>query len=275
MLLSLAAAAPALALPTMVRLGYPNCASCHISPQGGGPLDVYGRGIDEAQSRRAGEYKPAEPDPRVLNLWGRMTQDVRTVIREQETWATNKPAANLFRPRLMYRNVTELGKGFRVSGVVSAESEHVLRPARRYEPAADASSVFVGTALLHYRIGGSAEIAVGRDQLPTGINIPDQGIVIKARNRMGYYDVPTQVKLVVTGKRFQVAPFLFAPAATIRPARPRRARAQSASSTCSARGGRSSVRRPRMASTTTVVVACWVATHGWGSDRGASSPNTT
>ena len=210
-LLSLTAAAPALALPTMVRLGYPNCASCHISPQGGGPLNVYGRGIDEAQSRRAGEYKPADSDPRGLNLWGRMTQDVRTVIQEQETWATNKPDANLFRPRLIYRNVTELGKGFRVSGVVSAESEHVLRPALRYEPPAGASSLFVGTALLHYRIGGSAEIAVGRDQLPSGINIPDQGIAIKARNRMGYYDVPTQVKVFVTGKRYQLAPVLFAP----------------------------------------------------------------
>ena len=210
-LVSLAAAAPALALPTMVRLGYPTCASCHVSPQGGGPLNVYGRGIDEAQSRRAGEYKPADADRRGMSLWGRMTQDLRTVIQEQETLSTGKPAANLFRPRLMYRNVTDLGRGFRASGIVSVESEHVLRPALGYEPPASASSLFVGTALLHYRIGGAAEIAVGRDQLPTGINLPDQGIAIKARNRLGYYDVPTQVKLFVTGKRYQVVPFLYAP----------------------------------------------------------------
>jgi hypothetical protein len=210
-LVSLAAAAPALALPTMVRLGYPTCASCHVSPQGGGPLNVYGRGIDEAQSRRAGEYTPADPDPRGVNLWGRMTQDVRTVIQEQDTFTTGKPAANLFRPRLMYRNVTELGRGFRVSGIVTAESEHVLRPSLGYDPPATASSLLVGSALLQYRIGDKAEIAVGRDQLPSGINLPDQGIAIKARNRMGYYDVPTQVKLFVTGKRYQVAPFLYAP----------------------------------------------------------------
>jgi hypothetical protein len=47
--------------------------------------------------------------------------------------------------------------------------------------------------------------------LPSGINIPDQGIAIKARNRMGYYDAPAQVKLFVTGKRYQVAPFLYTP----------------------------------------------------------------
>lgn len=211
-LLALAAAAPAHALPTMIRLGYPTCASCHISPQGGGLLNAYGRGIDEAQSRRGGEYKPADPgEGRALNLWGRVTQDVRTVIQEQQTWVTDQPAASLFRPRLMYRNVTDLGKGFRVSALVTTETEHVVRPALKYDPASRASSVFVGTALVTYRLGSAAEIAVGRDQLPSGINIPDQGIAVKARNRMGYYDVPTQVKMFVTGKRYQVAPFVYAP----------------------------------------------------------------
>jgi hypothetical protein len=210
--LALTAAAPAGALPTMVRLGYASCTSCHIAPQGGGPLNEYGRGIDEAQSLRAGEYKPADAGTGgVLNLWGRVTQDVRTVIQHQQAWATDRSVANLFRPRLMYRNVTELGKGFRVSALLSAETEHVQRPALGYDPPSLASSVFVGTALVHYRLGGAAEIAVGRDQLPSGINLPDPGLAIKARNRLGYYDVPTQVKLFVTGKRYQVAPFVYAP----------------------------------------------------------------
>jgi hypothetical protein len=203
-------AAPALALPTMIRLGYPNCSSCHIAPQGGGPLNQYGRGIDEAQSLRAGEYLQPGPAGK-WSLWGRVTQDVRAVMQEQETWTSDKADANLFRPRLMYRNVTELGAGFRVSGVVTAEGEHVLRPALLYDPPPTAAPLFVNTALLHYRFGSAAEIAVGRDQLPSGINIPDQGIALKARNRMGYYDAPTQVKMFLTGKRYQVAPFLFAP----------------------------------------------------------------
>ena len=141
-LLALAAAAPARALPTMVRLGYASCTSCHIAPQGGGLLNEYGRGIDEAQSLRAGEYKPVDPGKAgALSLWGRVTQDVRTVIQEQHTWAADRPVATLFRPRLMYRNVTELGKGFRVSALVSAETEHVQRPALGYDPPSRASSV--------------------------------------------------------------------------------------------------------------------------------------
>jgi hypothetical protein len=209
-LIAVAAAAPAFALPTMIRLGYPTCGSCHISPQGGGPLNEYGRGIDQAQSLRAGEYKPPS-SVGMWSLWGRVTQDVRTVLQEQQTWTTDKPDANLFRPRLMYRNVTKLGAGFRVSGVVTAESEHVLRPASPYDPAATAATLFVNTAMLQYRIGESVEIAAGRDQLPSGINIPDLGVAIKAREHMGYYDAPTQLKMFLTGKRYQIAPFVYAP----------------------------------------------------------------
>jgi hypothetical protein len=211
-LLALAAAAPARALPAMVRLGYATCTSCHIAPQGGGLLNEYGRGIDEAQSRRAGEYKPAGPGgARALNLWGRVTQDLRAVIQDQQTWAAGRPVANLFRPRLIYRNVTNLGEGFRVSALVLTEAGHVERPGVRYDPASRASPVFVGTALVHYRVNGATEIAVGRDQLPGGINIPDLGMAFKARNGMGHYDVPTQVKMFVTGKRYQIAPFIYAP----------------------------------------------------------------
>ena len=49
----------AFALPNMVRLGYTNCVSCHVTPQGGGLLNPYGKGIDEAQSfERGGIWPP-------------------------------------------------------------------------------------------------------------------------------------------------------------------------------------------------------------------------
>jgi hypothetical protein len=77
-------AAPAAALPTMVRLGYTGCAACHSSPQGAGPLTDYGRGIDQAQSLRGGEYHaPAEHR--------RLTQDLRFVLQEQSTLPLKNP----------------------------------------------------------------------------------------------------------------------------------------------------------------------------------------
>src|SRR3954467_1698782 len=84
-------AAPAHALPTMIRLGYTDCASCHISPQGGGPLNAYGRGIDAAQSLSGGEVEPS-PDTR-------LTHDVRLHMQEQGAWPTIGARTNIFRPR--------------------------------------------------------------------------------------------------------------------------------------------------------------------------------
>jgi mono/diheme cytochrome c family protein len=55
--IGLAHAAPAAALPTMIRIGYTNCAACHVAPQGGGMLTEYGQGIDQAQSLRGGELQ--------------------------------------------------------------------------------------------------------------------------------------------------------------------------------------------------------------------------
>jgi hypothetical protein len=109
----------------------------------------------------------------------------------------------------MYRAVAALSKNVRFAGTVTGENERVTRPPRSYEPPSAASHVFVNTALLHYRASESMEIAIGRDQLPTGINIADLAVFIKARNRLGYYDVPTQLKAVWGGKRFQVTPFMY------------------------------------------------------------------
>ena len=204
--------APAHALPTMIRLGYPDCAACHISPQGGGLLNAYGRAFDEAQSLRAAEYRPSENGfVKLLSARGRIVQDLRAVLVNQRAWASHQSGTAVFRPRLMYRNQTELGKGFRFSGIVTGESESTPRPSLRYDPPARPSRIVVNTALVHYRPATTLELAVGRDQLPTGINVPNLGLFIKSRNRSGYYDAPAQVKAFWGSKRYQVMPFVYAP----------------------------------------------------------------
>src|SRR5262249_35186304 len=120
---ALIATAPAFGLPTMIRLGYPNCVSCHIAPQGGGLLNLYGRSIDQAQSMIGGEYQPSQAALfRTLNWDGRITQDLRTILQQQDVSSDGKPGTQLFRSRFLYRNATELGKGFRVTVTVTGEN---------------------------------------------------------------------------------------------------------------------------------------------------------
>ncbi len=202
----------ALALPAMIRLGYPNCASCHISPQGAGLLNLYGRSIDQSQSLAGGEYSPWQsPFSQFINANGRITQDLRSVMQQQDVSTTGRPGTQVFRGRYIYRNATELGKGLRITATVTGENQNALRPTLAYEPPVNSSQVFVNTALLSYRARPSLEFAIGRDQLPTGLNIADLSVFIRSRNRLGYYDAPTQVKAFWWTKRFQVSPYAYGP----------------------------------------------------------------
>ena len=203
---------PAKALPTMVRLGYSNCAVCHISPQGGGLLNAYGRSIDLAQSLKGGDYQPSTNGFVKWLSWGdRITQDVRNVTQGQVSTATDEPIIGTVRARFMYRNATELGKGWRLSAVVDGENRSVKRPNLGYDPPIEPKEVYFTSALLSYRPRSTLEFSVGRDELPTGVNNPDLTSYIRARNRYGYYDAPLQLKMFWWGKHYQISPYAFGP----------------------------------------------------------------
>lgn len=111
----------------------------------------------------------------------------------------------------MYRNTTELGDGFRFTATVVGENESAARPSLSYDPPVRPTQVYVTSALLSWRPVKSLEFAAGRDQLPSGINIPDLAIYVRSRKQLGYYDAPTQVKLYWWGKRYHVNPYFYAP----------------------------------------------------------------
>src|ERR1043165_2592981 len=99
----------AVALPTMIRLGYNSCAACHVTPQGGGLLTPYGKGIDTAQSLQRREITAPDEPPRSL-------YDVRVVLgasrMESELGANSVTSSNV---RMMLRNMVMLSSHASVS----------------------------------------------------------------------------------------------------------------------------------------------------------------
>ena len=143
-LLGLLAADPAAALPTMIRLGYSDCAACHLSPQGGGLLTPYGKGVDAAQSWRGGELEDAS------GAAGRLWFDVRTVAGTAVVDSNSGSPDMSSTFRATSRNAIQITSKLRTSFTVGLDSPTVTR-AMRSGRAGEWTHVAVGKALLEFR----------------------------------------------------------------------------------------------------------------------------
>jgi len=175
-------------------------------------LNLYGRSIDQAQSLVGGEYTPWQNSvAEFLNDNGRITQDSRSVLQQQDVSTDSKAGTQVFRSRFLYRNSTDLGKRWRFSATIMGENVPAPRSSFAYESATRSSQTFVTSALLSYRMKPALEIEVGRDALPTGVNMADLSTFVRARNREGYYDTASQAKVFWWAKRYQITSYVFAP----------------------------------------------------------------
>ena len=206
--------------PTMIRLRYTNCVVCHVSPQGRGILNQYGRGVDEAQSLRSGVYEPSQsPIRRFLNANGRINHDIRLVSYVNLYQTKETKSSSTYR-RLSYINSTRITEKHRVSFTVGIDSSpkaatkaYYAPPDRTLNIATKGGNTYLvlTKALWEYRPKEGLEIAIGRDYLPTGVNISDHASFIRSRNRQGFTEVPTQLKLFWWSDKFQIMPFVFGP----------------------------------------------------------------
>jgi len=191
------------ASPTMIRLGYSDCASCHISPQGGGMLTTYGKGVDEAQSLRHQEVHPVD------TAASRLLFDVRFVTASQlaESLATGHDVTSTTF-RLQGRSSLLMSEHNRLSAAFGLETP-VLTTAGM--SASTAGNVLVYKALYEYRPKENFELAVGRDEMPSGIGLPDPLAFIRSGNDVGDTAYPTQVKAFWYTHRLQLTPYVFGP----------------------------------------------------------------
>src|SRR5439155_16174128 len=201
------------------QLRIPNCISCHVSVQGRGLLNSYGRGIEIAQSYskkdltailfgRTGDTE----DPR---RFGNVLADFLLASRLNQRIDSAKTDPTL---AALYRQVIFLGEndalrintevGFLDSGL----PDTALGPNRT---AIGGDIVFLKKALLEWRFeqNGSSgkEIAVGRDYLPLGLQIDDYTTFILHLQRSGVYDFPLQLKYFLWNEKSLGSIYAYAP----------------------------------------------------------------
>ena len=202
LLCAIVQALPVFASPTMIRLGYRDCAACHVSPQGGGLLTSYGRGIDVAQSVRSREVSPSDADRR------RFLYDVRFVAVGQQASALashTTTASSTF--QVLVRNSARLNDHHRFSSTFALVGQTLPTST---QPAGTAS-VIVPKAVWQYRPKEGIELTAGREELPTGLGLPDPQAYMRKSTDPETTVYPTQVKAFLSTKRLQLTPFAFGP----------------------------------------------------------------
>ena len=208
----------------MISYGYPNCMSCHVSVQGRGLLNTYGRGIDMAQSYCKKDFAAIvfgrtgnreDPSGNWDGRFGNVLMDFLSVERVNHRFDASKSefaSYTLFRQvvffdqRDRFRLNTEIG--LRDSGLED----------RRLGPnltAVGGDKFFLKKLLLEWRIkneGGSGqELAIGRDYFPLGLQIDDITTFVLHLNRSGIYDFPLQLKYFIWNEKSLASAFVYAP----------------------------------------------------------------
>jgi hypothetical protein len=198
-LLVLAWPRAAAAYPNMIRLGYPSCSACHVSPQGGGVLNRYGKGIDFAQTIRAGEPPGADV---ATGTTARLLWDVRASLGMDG--APGTPA--------QYGASTSMRAAIGLSAqqqVVYAFS--VRSPSLSTTRSMGAASLGMSRLYYMYQPKEGLAFVVGRDDLPSGLGLPGANSFYRTVNNPNVSSTPTQVKMFWWNKRFQVTTYGYGP----------------------------------------------------------------
>ena len=187
------------AYSNMIRLGYVQCSACHVSPQGGGVLNLYGKGIDYAQTLRADEPRGAE---QAGDAKPRFLYDVRAQLGVDR--APDSDA------------VYSLNTSFRTAIGLNSQNQvvyafSVRSPSLSTTRQMGATSLGMSRLYWMYQPREGLALVVGRDELPTGLGLPGASGFYRSANEPNVSSTPTQAKLFWWNKRWQVAAYGYGP----------------------------------------------------------------
>jgi hypothetical protein len=195
----LAVPRPGSAYPNMTRLGYVQCSACHVSPQGGGVLNLYGKGIDFAQTIRADEPPNSE---RSSDAAARFLYDVRAQLGVDQS----PGGAAQYSLNTAFRTAVALSSQQQVVYAFSVRSP-TLTTTRQM----GAASLGMSRLYWMYQPKQGVALVVGRDELPSGLGLPGANSFYRSANDPNVSSTPTQAKLFWWNKRWQVTTYGYGP----------------------------------------------------------------
>jgi hypothetical protein len=186
------------ATPNMIRLGYPTCASCHLSPQGGGLLTEYGKGIDAAQTLRPEELKSSE----IPGSYKRLPYDLKFSLGVDR----DPPAAAGYSFSSSIRTAFALSQDQYIVYGLSVGSPTLARANTK----TGAVSARMSRLYWMYQPRDGVSLTVGRDDLPSGIGSGGLSFA-RSTTSPNVSSTPTQAKIFLWNKRWQIAAYGFGP----------------------------------------------------------------
>jgi hypothetical protein len=191
---------PGAAYPNMIRLDYVQCSACHVSPQGGGVLNLYGKGIDFAQTLRADEPPTVEESDGGFRA--RFLYDIRAQLGIDR----QSGSAAVYGLNTSFRTAVAVSQQHQVVYAFSVRS-----PSLSTTRQMGATSLGMSRLYWMYQPKEGVAIVVGRDELPTGLGLPGASSFYRSANDPNVSSTPTQAKLFWSNKRWQVAAYGYGP----------------------------------------------------------------
>jgi hypothetical protein len=183
----------------MIRLGYPTCASCHLSPQGGGLLTEYGKGIDLAQTLRPEELKSSENPAD----YRRLPYDMKFSLGVDR----NPPADSAYSFSSSIRAALAISHEQYIVYGLSVGSPSLVRTTTNKSGAV---SLRMSRLYWMYQPRPGVSFVVGRDDLPGGIGSGGLAFA-RATTSPNISSTPTQAKVFLWNKRWQITAYGFGP----------------------------------------------------------------
>lgn len=186
------ASPPARAYPDFIGYGYTSCVTCHVNPQGAGPLNDYGRAVFAGEISSRGLFADTTTDDDLANASGFLGKKelpwwLRPAFKYRGLWVNSNPGSSENR-----KNFYIMQEEFDLSLALDKEQKFLLELGlSRYGGQDGVPEVWLSREhYLRMQFAKSWWISVGMLDKVFGIRLIDHTVYALQRAGLGQYNNP-------------------------------------------------------------------------------------